>query len=163
MATAVAASAAYPLLLPALDRTWSFDHRDGSQREQRVVLTDGGVFDNSGTSCLRPGRSADHSYNVFDYVIACDAGRGQLADKVPFHIASRLNRAFEGTSRKLQDTARSALHDQERHSELKGFVMPYSASRTPSCRGRRLTSCRATRSPTTRQTSQRCTPKRCAA
>jgi predicted acylesterase/phospholipase RssA len=127
LATAVAASAAYPLLLPALDRKWTFVRRDGSRHNERVVLTDGGVFDNSGTSCLRPGRSASHSYNVFgvDYVIACDAGRGQLAEKLPFHMVSRLNRSFEASFRKLQDAARSTLHDDDRHAELKGFVMPY--------------------------------------
>jgi predicted acylesterase/phospholipase RssA len=127
LATAVAASAAYPLLLPALDRTWTFIRRDGTRRTERLALTDGGVFDNSATSCLRPGRSAEYSYNVFgvEYVIACDAGRGQLADKVPFHMVSRLNRSFEASFRKLQDAARSAMHDYERHGELKGFVMPY--------------------------------------
>jgi predicted acylesterase/phospholipase RssA len=127
LATAVTASAAYPLLLPALDRTWTFARRDCAQRDERVVLTDGGVFDNSGTSCLRPGRSSDYSYNVFgvDYVIACDAGRGQLAGKVPFHALSRVNRSFEASFRKLQDAARSAMHDHELHGELKGFVMPY--------------------------------------
>ena len=127
VATAVAASAAYPMLLPALDRTWTFERRDGTQDQQRVVLTDGGVFDNSGTSCLRPGRSSDFSFNVFgvDYVIACDAGRGQLGAKLPFHLVSRLNRSFEASFRKLQDAARAAMHDHERHGELRGFVMPY--------------------------------------
>jgi NTE family protein len=91
------------------------------------VLTDGGVYDNSGMSALRPGRSDAHSYNVFgvDYVIACDAGRGQLAPKVPFHIATRTNRAFEASFRKLQDAARNHVHDDLVAGRLRGFVMPY--------------------------------------
>lgn len=127
LATAVAASAAYPLLLPALDRRWTFEGRDGAAAEHRVVLTDGGVYDNSGTSCLRPGRSAEHTGNVFsvDYVIACDAGRGQLGEKVPFHMAPRVGRAFEASFRKLQDASRGALHERNLHGELAGFVMPY--------------------------------------
>jgi integrative and conjugative element protein (TIGR02256 family) len=127
LATAVAASAAYPLLLPALDRRWTFEQRDGSTSEQRVALTDGGVYDNSATSCLRPGRSPEHTANIFpvDYVIACDAGRGQLAEKVPIHIGPRVNRAFEASFRKLQDASRAGLHEHEAHGELKGFVMPY--------------------------------------
>jgi NTE family protein len=127
VATAVAASAAYPLLLPALDRTWEFVKRDGSTARERVVLADGGVYDNSGTSCLKPGRSASYTYNVFpvDYIIACDAGRGQLAEKVPFHMVSRVNRAFEASFRKLQDSSRSYLHAAAENGELKGFVMPY--------------------------------------
>lgn len=127
LATAVGASAAYPLLLPALDRTWQFARRDGAIVDQRVVLTDGGVYDNSATSCLQPGRSSEHTYNVFpvDYIIACDAGRGQLAPKVPFHAIPRLNRSFEASFRKLQDASRSGLHRDIADGSLKGFVMPY--------------------------------------
>ncbi len=127
LATAVAASAAYPLLLPALDRTWSFERRDGSSVDTRLALTDGGVFDNLGTSPLRPGRSRTHSYNVFDvpYVISCDAGRGQLGAYTPFHAPSRVKRAFEASFRKLQDSGRAALHEHAAHGELAGFVMPY--------------------------------------
>ena len=127
LATAVATSAAYPLLLPALDRNWEFERHDGSRFERRVVLTDGGVFDNSGTSAFRPGRSAKHSYNVYsvDYVIACDAGRGLLSERVPFHVASRTARAFEASFRKLQDASRGQLHDDRAAGKLNGFVMPY--------------------------------------
>jgi predicted acylesterase/phospholipase RssA len=127
LASAVTASAAYPLLLPALDRSWCFEAHDGSVSRKRLVLTDGGVFDNLGTSCLRPGRSAAHSYNVFrvEYVISCDAGRGQLAAKTPFHAPSRVKRSFEATFRKLQDSGRAVLHAHAAHGELKGFVMPY--------------------------------------
>ncbi len=127
LATAVAASAAYPLLLPALDRSWLLEKRDGSVARKRITLTDGGVFDNLGTSCLRPGRSTQHSYNVFgvDYVISCDAGRGQLAEKTPGHLLSRVSRSFEASFRKLQDSGRAALHTHVAHDELKGFVMPY--------------------------------------
>ncbi|HYM55255.1 MAG TPA: patatin-like phospholipase family protein, partial [Solirubrobacteraceae bacterium] len=127
VATAVAASAAYPLMLPALDRSWLLEKRDGSVARERVALTDGGVFDNLGTSCLRPGRSAQHSYNVFgvDYVISCDAGRGQLQEQIPGHLLSRVSRSFEASFRKLQDAGRAALYSHASHGELKGFVMPY--------------------------------------
>jgi predicted acylesterase/phospholipase RssA/molybdopterin/thiamine biosynthesis adenylyltransferase len=126
VATAVAASAAYPLLLPAMDRTWEFERR-GEVSKRRVVLTDGGVFDNLGTSCLEPGRSAKFSTNVVgvDYIIACDAGRGLLAPNVPFGWTSRLSRSFDATFRKVQDGARGRLHTALSNGELKGFVMPY--------------------------------------
>ena len=127
VATAVAASAAYPVLLPALDRTWEFVRRDGTKSRERVVLTDGGVYDNSGTSCLKPGRDPAYTYNIFpvDYIIACDAGRGRLAEKLPFHAIPRINRAFEASFRKLQDASRAYLHAAVENGELKGFVMPY--------------------------------------
>lgn len=127
LATAIAASAAYPLLLPTLDRSWTFEDRDGHRTKQRVLLTDGGVYDNSGTSCLLPGRSPQHTEVIYDvdYVIACDAGRGRLGEKYPFHLVPRISRSFEASFRKLQDASRSALHDHNTHAELKGFVMSY--------------------------------------
>jgi predicted acylesterase/phospholipase RssA/proteasome lid subunit RPN8/RPN11 len=135
VAEAVAASAAYPLLLPALDRQWRFiPMRDGPAFDQRVVLTDGGVFDNLGTSCLEPGRSGEFSTNVYDvdYVIACDAGRGLLDPQVPFGAVSRLSRSFMSTFRKAQDATPSRLHRMVEHGELRGFVMPYLGQRDSS-------------------------------
>ena len=127
LATAVAASAAYPLLLPALDRKWTFERRDGTRYDERVVLTDGGVFDNLGTSCLEPGRSDQYSYNVFpvDYIIACDAGRGLLDPVVPYGWLPRVQRSFESTFRKLQDGGRGRLYDLTAAGRLRGFAMPY--------------------------------------
>lgn len=131
VALAVAASAAYPLLLPALDRNFRFRDRTGDERERRVVLTDGGVFDNLGTSVLEPGR--DPSVTVVykpDYVIACDAGRGLLDEGyVPYGVVSRMRRSFESTFRKAQDGARNRLHLYAASGELKGFVFPYLGQR----------------------------------
>jgi NTE family protein len=45
VAHAVAASAAYPLFLPAFDETFAFDDKD-ALRTERVVLTYGGIYDN---------------------------------------------------------------------------------------------------------------------
>jgi predicted acylesterase/phospholipase RssA/molybdopterin/thiamine biosynthesis adenylyltransferase/proteasome lid subunit RPN8/RPN11 len=127
IATAVAASAAYPLLLPSLDRYYEFERRDGTVTRDRLVLTDGGVFDNLGTSCLEPGRSEEHSYNIFsvDRIIACDAGRGLLADAFPVGAFGRVGRAFETTHRKAQDASRGRLHTFVAGGELAGFIMPY--------------------------------------
>ena len=131
VAFAVAASAAYPLALPALDRELRFRDRNGVEADKRVVLTDGGVFDNLGTSVLEPGRDAGVTvtYDV-DYVIACDAGRGLLNDGyVPYGFPSRMRRAFESTFRKAQDGARNRLHLHTASGQLKGFVFPYLGQR----------------------------------
>jgi NTE family protein len=127
IATAVAASAAYPLLLPSLDRRYNFERRDGTTTRERVVLTDGGIFDNLGTTCLEPGRSEQHSYSVLpvERIIACDAGRGLLSDAFPVGPLARLARSFEATHRKVQDASRGRLHDLVTRGELAGFVMPY--------------------------------------
>ncbi len=127
LATAVAASAAYPIALPALDRAWDFERRDGSTTRERIVLTDGGVYDNLGTSCLEPGRSREHGYNHFDveYIIACDAGRGQLDSTITYGWLPRIQRSFEASFRKLQDGARGRLHALTDAGALSGFAMPY--------------------------------------
>jgi predicted acylesterase/phospholipase RssA len=127
LATAVAASAAYPLVLPALDREWLFERRNGEQHRERVVLTDGGVFDNLGTTCLLPRRDAAYSTNVFDvaYIVTCDAGRGLLERSTPIGWPSRVARSFEATFRKAQDGQRARLHEFAVGGELRGFVMPY--------------------------------------
>jgi len=81
VAEAVAASAAFPLLLPAMERTYAFTRPGAAATIQHVLLlTDGGIYDNLGLSVLEPGRSANHTAHVYDvdYIIACDAGRGTL-------------------------------------------------------------------------------------
>ena len=80
VADAVAASAAYPALLPALDRKYRFTRKGSITNPTRVLLTDGGVFENIGVSPMEPGRTPSISTNVFDpdYIICCDAGGGPI-------------------------------------------------------------------------------------
>jgi predicted acylesterase/phospholipase RssA len=127
LATAVAASAAYPLALPALDREWTFKRRDGSLQSERIALSDGGLYDNLGTSCLEPDRSPDHGFNLYkiDYIIACDAGRGLLDPVFPRSWLPRVQRSFEASFRKLQDGGRGRLHALTEAGRLTGFAMPY--------------------------------------
>ena len=82
LAHAVTASAAYPLLLPALDESLPFDRRDGSRLAERVILTGGGVYDNLGLAPLWPGRDTSVSLNVrpVDTIICCRAGYGLRQD-----------------------------------------------------------------------------------
>ncbi len=126
LATAIAASAAFPPLVPALDRTWKLE-RNGTCLDRRIILTDGGVFDNLGTTCLEPGRDPRFSTNVYnvDYIIACDAGQGLLGPKTPLFWPSRMKRSFEATLRKVQDGGRSRLHRAVDSGELRGFLHPY--------------------------------------
>lgn len=81
VADAVAASAAFPLLLPAVEREYTFQRQPTDAPERHaVLLTDGGIYDNLGLSVLQPDRSSTHTPHVYDvdYIIACDAGRGRL-------------------------------------------------------------------------------------
>lgn len=129
VALAVAASAAYPAFLPAIDRYFKFRPlRGGNCAKHRVILTDGGVYDNLGVTCMEPGRNPKFSTNVFtpDYIICCDAGPGQFdATPLPYGWATRMARSFETTHRQVQHGAQTRLHQWREHGALKGFVYAY--------------------------------------
>ncbi len=92
------------------------------------MLTDGGVYDNLGTTCLEPGRKSRYSTNVHpvDYIISCDAGQGVLdKDAWPLWWPSRMKRSFESLYRKVQDAEKSNLHDHVAAGTIMGFAMPF--------------------------------------
>lgn len=124
--TAVAASAAYPVMLPTLERRLTFQRGDTTQR-QTVLLSDGGLMDNLGLSVLTPGRSAAHTAHVYDIdvIISCDAGRGPLALRSPRFLVGRNIRAFEVTHAQAQNNGRGRLHEWARAGTIAGFVMAY--------------------------------------
>ena len=136
VAHAVASSAAYPMALPAFDETLELEKR-GTTVRKRILLTDGGVYDNLGTSCFEPARSPDYSYNVYrpHYIISCDAGRGLFDDEpIPYWWPTRMIRAAESTFRKSQDRIRSQLFQFAASGEIDGFILSYlgtSDSRLP--------------------------------
>lgn len=124
---AVAASAAYPIFLPAFDRTYTFTKK-GESRAIRVCLTDGGVYDNLGIQVLEPGRDANVSLHTFpcEYIISCNAGHGQEAGTaMPLGACARVARSFEVVHRRVQDNAMHHLHSIKDSGKLKGFAMPY--------------------------------------
>jgi NTE family protein len=130
VAEAVAASAAFPLLLPAVQRTYTFE-RNGEQSRQRVALTDGGVYDNLGLSVLEPGRDprfSDHVYPL-DYVVACDAGRQEPGTSAARVLPFRLKRSFDITYRKTQDGTRTRLHMAGADGQIQGFILAYLGQR----------------------------------
>ena len=110
LAHAVTASAAYPLLLPALDEVLPFNKGDGSRREERVTLTDGGVYDNLGLAPLWPDRDPQISLNVakIDSIICCRAGYGLRFDPPSQFLLARLSSAFV------------CVHDRAQNAAMKG-------------------------------------------
>jgi len=127
VAFAVAASAAYPLLLPAFDRRWQF-RKDNNTNEGRVLLTDGGVYDNLGVAVLEPGRDdaySLHSYSC-DHLIVCSAGQGQATGALlPLAFFDRIRRSFGVVHRRVQDSAMQRLHALKEARLIKGFALPY--------------------------------------
>ena len=118
VAHAVAASAAYPLFLPAFDETHTFDE-GGKLSSGRVVLTDGGIYDNLGLGCLWPDRSPDISMNVIpiDTIICCSAGYGLRQDPPSQFIFARMLSVFSTTFERAQKPRRAdcmTRSDQEK-------------------------------------------------
>ena len=130
LAKAVAASAAYPLPLPAFDEDWAFE-RDGRRRRERVVLTDGGVYDNLGVEVLWPDRDPRISLNVenLDTLICCRAGYGPRHDPPPTFVFTRLRRVVMVTMDRAQNSAIRRLYDMKASGALATMVMPYLGQR----------------------------------
>ena len=128
VADAVAASAAFPLLLPAIERSYPFTRPGVPEPSRQVVLlTDGGIYDNLGLTVLEPGRSPHHTAHVYDidYIVASDAGRGRLPLVAGHFAGTRLRRSFDTIHRRAQDAARGKLHDAAASGQLEGFVHAY--------------------------------------
>lgn len=127
VAVAVAASAAFPVLLPQLRRTYSFRRRDGSTHKATLRMTDGGVYDNLGLTPLLPGRSLSHTSHVhdLDYIVAVDAGAGKMPVRPPTFMLGRMKRTFEIVHARSQDGSRARIHEIASYGRLKGFVYPY--------------------------------------
>lgn len=127
VAKAVAASAAFPALLPSFDEHLVFD-LNGKQAKHRVMITDGGVYDNLGISCLLPGRSATFSTNAFqiDFIIACDAGNGMPSGNTkPYLWGSRMLSTVNTIHRRTHTLSYDLLHRLAANGEIKGFLLPY--------------------------------------
>lgn len=126
VAHAVAASAAYPLFLPAFDETFTFDH-NRALRAERVVLTDGGIYDNLGLGCLWPDRSPDVSLNVtpVDTIICCSAGYGLRQEPPSQFMLARMSSVFGALFDRAQNASIHRLHEAQRSGQIKHFIFPY--------------------------------------
>ncbi len=124
---AVAASAAFPALLPALDRQMEFE-QSGVRSKSRVIITDGGVYDNLGVTPLLPGRSNSFSTNAVDlnFIICCDAGQGMPSGSdLPFFWRSRILSTISAIHRRTHVLSFNLLHELKSSGKLKGFILPY--------------------------------------
>jgi len=126
VADAISASAAYPLMLPAIDRQMVFE-KNGRTRLRRISLTDGGVYDNLGLAPLWPDRDFSISMDVgrFDRIIACRAGYALEVSDPASLILPRMAAAFESIFARSQNQAMKRLYDLTEVGKLKGFLLPY--------------------------------------
>ena len=124
VAQAVAASAAHPVFFPAIDTAYDFQDAEGVIRKQNVLLSDGGILDNLGISCLRPGGRADEKYNTYavDYIICCTAVQGEKKS-MPYWLIPRIIRTSEAINRKLLDFEQENLERSLALRLIKGFIL----------------------------------------
>ena len=126
LADAVAASAAFPPALPAFDWKLNLENLWTKEKKyERVIVTDGGIFENLAVSCLEPGRSTQYSivsYNP-DIIISCDAGAGQFKGDITANIwPQRMMQSFDSLFRKVQDSTKSRLYSYEEQGKISAFV-----------------------------------------
>lgn len=118
---AVAASAAYPLMLPGLDVKYLIQYTNEEPHKQRFILSDGGIYDNLGISCFSTEKSDKSGYNKFyvKYVICCSAGHG-LEDTYarPYWWPYRTVFAFKSIFRKFQDSGYASLFQLKKTASL---------------------------------------------
>lgn len=127
VAKAVAASAAFPALLPALDEQQRYT-KHGEITTHRTIVTDGGVYDNLGTSCLVPARNRAFSTNVNDtnFIIACIAGQGiPDGSSVPYFWPSRMIATIDTIHRRTHTMTFDLLHRLKGSGKIEGFLLPY--------------------------------------
>lgn len=127
VAKAVAASAAFPILLPPLIETFEFE-RNGQRRQDTVSLTDGGVFDNLGVAVLEPGRAHDALFSLpATHIISLNAGAGQFVAGEDRHYwwIGRVAQSFGAVHRKSQDAVYQRLHKYAEVGDLEAFGMVY--------------------------------------
>ena len=127
VAHAVTASAAYPLMLPALDDVLTFRRRDGSLSSQRISLTDGGIYDNLGLSPLWPDRDPEVSVGVeeLDTIVACRAGYGLRTVDPSIFVKARMTAAFNTVHLRAQNATMKRLFDLKQAGRLVDFALPY--------------------------------------
>lgn len=127
LSEAVAASAAFPVLLPAIDRTFTFS-QNGEEKRRRVMLSDGGIYDNLGIQVFDRIRPAKYAFALepVDIVIACIAEPGlPSGDGLPHFLAARLKTAFSTVHRQLHVSGFATLHAWRASGAIKRLIMPY--------------------------------------
>ncbi len=127
LSEAVAASAAFPVLLPAIDRTFRFT-LDGATERKRVLLTDGGIYDNLGVQVFDRDRPAKYAFAIepVEIIIACIAEPGlPSGEDLPQFLVARLRSAFSTVHRQLHVAGFATLHLWLTTGAIRHLIMPY--------------------------------------
>ncbi|MHC8508692.1 MAG: patatin-like phospholipase family protein [Rhodospirillales bacterium] len=131
---AVMASAAYPFQAPAIDKMLSFERKEGKgdkarlvRYQSRVVLSDGGVYDNLGLVPILPDRDPNLEIPIpeVDTIICCRAGYGQMQEPPTHFLMSRYKNAINTAHKHAQILQLKQLNDLKDMGKLKDVVIPF--------------------------------------
>lgn len=125
LAEAVAASAAYPILVSTMNKHFEFE-KDGIKEKKEVFLTDGGVYENQGITALLPDRSAEYSYphHHFDYIIACDAEPSRSLPRQPIlNLLDKFRECLSTLMSRISAMNFKVLYEYKNTGKIKGFVL----------------------------------------
>ena len=125
VADAVTASAAYPPFLPPFDWMRPFE-RHGETTTRRVIVTDGGVFENLGVSVMEPSRDSQVSAIAYNPDIISRERRRSRAiywrRTMPISWPKRMTQVVSAVMRKVQDATKARLHDHAESGRIDGFI-----------------------------------------
>lgn len=130
--TAVAASAAYPLLLQPVVKKFKFykgNENKSDDRRKNICLTDGGIYDNLGMTCFKVGKEpysmSSNSYQP-THIICCSAGQGEIPiSNIPFDIFTRMTKSFLSIMKRNQDAQFDLLHKHQENKLIDKFLLSY--------------------------------------
>jgi len=125
ISSAVTASAAYPVLLPSLIKNIEFKDKEGVGQKTKVILSDGGIYENLGITPLFPKRDHKIGYDSdkVDYIFAFDAENSIEMGGSPNFIISRLATCFYSVMRRVQSSNYKLLHEYKASGDIKGFIL----------------------------------------
>jgi len=92
----------------------------------RVILTDGGVYDNLGLAPLWPDRDPNITLHVeaYERIIVCRAGYGLQQSAPPSLWPSRMSAVFESIHARAQNLSVARLFDLQRAGRTR-FILTY--------------------------------------
>lgn len=120
---AVVASAAYPLIFPSLKYEDTFV-KDGEEKKAVVFLSDGGIYDNLGTTCLEIDKTNEFSYNAYPSknIICCNAGEGQRKTLFFPILHKRIVKTIDVMMYRIENQSINQLFSSKKENKIENIL-----------------------------------------
>lgn len=120
---AVVTSAAYPLFFPSLEFEEIFI-KEEEEKKEVVILSDGGIYDNLGTTCLEYNKSRQYSYNSYpsENIISCNAGEGQRKFKFFPTFLKRISETINTMMYRIENQSINKLFEAKQRNQIHNII-----------------------------------------